>query len=68
MARFGCPRFLPVGCGLVTAVLGLGLWNGLGPYFGLGRSAARVSRTAALASLAVLLAVVVAELIFGGRV
>jgi hypothetical protein len=49
--------------GLITIPLGLWLWNGLGPFFGLGSKRGEVNRSAAYVSLGVLTAIVVAELV-----
>jgi hypothetical protein len=62
LERFGCFRVWLVAFGLLTAPLGLYLWNGLGPHFGLGRSTGRVSRKEALAMLALLVVIVIVEL------
>ena len=53
--------------GLLTAPVGLGLWNGLGRYFGLGITEGQVSRAAALGSLAVCLLLVVLGIVVGGE-
>ena len=50
--------------GIVAVPLGLWLWNGLGPSFGLGQAEGKVDRVAALFSCVMLLAVVVLELAF----
>lgn len=47
---FGSPRWLLVAFGLATIPMGLALWNGLGPSFGLGAAQGRVSRKAAAVS------------------
>jgi hypothetical protein len=49
--------------GISTMLLGLYLWNGLGPNFGLGQTGGRVDRVAAHLSFALLLLVVVVEAI-----
>jgi hypothetical protein len=49
--------------GIVTVAAGLYLWNGLGPYFGLGSSRGQVDRTAA-AAVTFALAGVVLTLLF----
>lgn len=52
--------------GLATAPLGLCLWNGLGPHFGLGESKGAVSRKAAVGTLIVLIALMTIEVwVFG---
>jgi hypothetical protein len=50
--------------GMVAVPLGLWLWNGLGPSFGLGLGEGKVDRGAAWFSGALLLVVVVLELVF----
>ena len=52
--------------GIPALAIGLWLWNGLGPHFGLGQSAGRVDRRAALGVAAALIIVVVAELVLSG--
>jgi hypothetical protein len=64
LLRHGSPRWLPIAFGLVTLPLGLRLWHGLGPAFGLGVSGGRVSRGAALGTAA---ALTVLELFAGRR-
>jgi hypothetical protein len=49
--------------GLPAMALGLWLWNGLGPHFGLGRPAGRVDRKAASAMTGLLLLAIMAELL-----
>lgn len=61
LLRYGAPRWTLVAFGLAAVPLGLFLWNGLGPYFGLGAAKGRVSRRAALGSLVV----VVVEMVAG---
>lgn len=67
LARYGCPPVLMIAFGLLTAPFGLYLWNGLGPHFGLGHSTGRVSRTAALATLVLLVVTVLVECLLGRR-
>lgn len=64
---YGAPRWTLVAFGLVAAPLGLFLWNGLGPYFGLGEARGRVSRRVTYGTLAVLLLVILIELLVGRR-
>jgi hypothetical protein len=45
MMRYGTPIALLWSFGLITIPLGLWLWNGLGPYFGLGSSHGQVNRS-----------------------
>ncbi len=67
LMRHGAARWQLVLFGVVAVSLGLALWNGLGPAFGFGAARGRVSRPAALVSLAlfVLLSAVLA--LAGGR-
>jgi hypothetical protein len=67
LARFGCPRWVMVLFGLVCVPIGLFLWHGLGPYFGLKEARGQVDRRAALGTLALALILVAAELIADGR-
>jgi hypothetical protein len=64
LARYGCPPVLLIAFGLVTAPLGLYLWNGLGRFFGLAGANGLVSRIAAIWTFLLLVAVVVTELVF----
>lgn len=63
LLRNGSPIWLLWLFGLVTAPLGLWLWHGLGPEFGLGRGASqgKVEGYAAICSCVVLILVVLAE-------
>jgi len=67
LIRYGTPRGVLFAFGLVAAPLGLYLWHGIGPSFGLGNLEGRVSRRAAHGTLAVLGVVVVVELLSSGR-
>jgi len=63
LLRLGMPAW-PMGLfGAVTIPAGLWLWHGLGPHFGLGSAAGRVSREAAYTSAVLLGALVAAELV-----
>lgn len=53
--------------GLVCVPLGLSLWNGLGPHFGLGSSKGEVERGASLGMLVLFLIVVGVEMLVGIR-
>jgi hypothetical protein len=63
----GTPPWALVACGLPTVALGLYLWNGLGPHFGLGEAAGRVDRRAALGMAVLLASLIVVELTLFGR-
>jgi hypothetical protein len=67
LARAGCPRTIMVVFGLVCAAAGFGLWNGLGPYFGMKQAGGKVDRTAALAVIALLAATVIVEIVADSR-
>jgi hypothetical protein len=67
MLRHGSRAWHLMLFGVATIPLGLYLWNGLGPHFGLGPAQGRVNHAAALASLALLGLLVGAELLFAGR-
>jgi hypothetical protein len=59
MLRCGSPAWSLWGFGIVAVPLGLYLWNGLGPHFGLGEEAGKVDRRATIVSCGLLLAAVV---------
>jgi len=63
LLRLGMPAWPMWLFGAITVPTGLRLWHRLGPHFGLGPAAGRVSRKAAYASAALLIAVVAAELV-----
>lgn len=52
--------------GVPTVAVGLYLWNGLGPYFGLGARRGRVDRNAAVGMTVALLVVVCVETMVSG--
>lgn len=62
LVQYGTPPWLLVVLGLPLVVLGLRLWNGLGPHFGLGSSRGTVDRFAALGTAAALAALVTVEI------
>jgi len=62
LLRQGSPIWALWLFGIVTLPLGLYLWNGLGPNFGLGQAAGKVDRVAAYLSCVVLWVVVVVEM------
>jgi hypothetical protein len=61
LARLGSPPWLLVVYGIPSVALGLYLWNGLGPHFGMGTANGRVDRPTALAVTAALLTVAAVE-------
>lgn len=63
MLRLGSETWQLVLFTLLTAPLGLYLWHGLGPQFGLGSARGKVSRSATITSLALFVGVVVIEII-----
>jgi hypothetical protein len=63
----GTPPWALVAFGLPTLALGLALWHGLGPHFGLGPARGRVDRRAAAATTVALAALVAIELALFGR-
>jgi hypothetical protein len=67
LASAGCPQVLMIAFGLACAPLGVWLWNGLGPHFGLNPNNGKVDRTAALTMLALLLLTVLAECLGSSR-
>lgn len=52
--------------GVPAVAVGLYLWNGLGPHFGLGASGGRVDRNAAIGMAVALLVIVCLEMVLGG--
>jgi hypothetical protein len=66
MLRHGSPTWQLWLFGAVAVPGGLLLWHRLGPHFGLGKAAGRVSRRAAWVCLLALAVLVVAELAAGG--
>jgi hypothetical protein len=63
LLRHGAPLWLLWLFGLVTIPIGLWLWNGLGPYFGLGGRGGEASAVAAYVMLGLLVAVAGLELL-----
>jgi hypothetical protein len=63
MIRAGGAQWPIVLFGIVAFPLGLLVWNGLGPHFGLGNEARPVPTSAAIATFGCLLAVIVVELL-----
>jgi hypothetical protein len=61
LVSHGSPLWLLVTVGLAALAAGLGLWNGLGPHFGLGPACGRVDRRAAIGTNLALVLVVVLE-------
>ncbi|MCC6699534.1 MAG: hypothetical protein IT365_28165 [Candidatus Hydrogenedentes bacterium] len=62
MLLLGASRWQLLLFGVPAIALGLYLWHGLGPHFGLGEAKGRVSRSAVLVSLALLSMTVIVEL------
>jgi hypothetical protein len=67
MLRHGCPLWPLWLFAAATVPLGLYLWNGLGPQFGLGAAAGKVDHRAAYVSSGLLLLTVVAEVALRSR-
>lgn len=67
MLMHGSSRWQLVVFGILTAPLGLYLWNGLGPKFGLGEAKGHVSRSAALTSLAMFVVLAGVEMAIGSK-
>ena len=63
LLRTGASSWQIILFGLIATPLGFWFWHGLGPHFGLGAARGRVSRSAAIASSALLLVVIAAELL-----
>lgn len=66
MLRHGAAQWQILIFALPAAAVGLYLWNGLGPHFGLGSTRGNVDRSAAVAAAVALAALVIVELSFGG--
>jgi hypothetical protein len=62
LLRLGSPQWCLWLFGLISVPLGLFLWNGLGPSFGLGQCKGQVDRRAAISSALLLVIVVIMEL------
>jgi hypothetical protein len=67
LLRFGARQRTLIAFGLIAAPLGLWLWDGLGPHFGLGEAKGRVDHRAAIRTLCLLLVVVLVEVLLGSR-
>jgi hypothetical protein len=67
MLRHGSPAWSLWLFGAATFPLGLYLWHGLGPRFGLGTGAGQVDRRAAYASSALLLLTLILEFALSPR-
>ena len=65
--RYGSPMWCLWLFGASTIPLGLWLWNGLGPHFGLGAAAGKVERRAAHLCCALLLLTVILEVVLSSR-
>jgi hypothetical protein len=63
LIRHGMPRSLLIAVGVPAVGVGLFLWHGLGPHFGLGSARGQVDRRAAVEVTCALVAVVVVELL-----
>jgi hypothetical protein len=68
MLRHGSSTWQLILFGLLTAPLGLYLWNGQGSNFGLGKSQGQVNRKATYVSLSLLAILIVVELAFFEKV
>jgi hypothetical protein len=66
MLRHGSYKWHLILFGLIAFSIGLYLWNGLGPKFGLGKEKGEVSRPAAYVSLALFIILSAVEIIMGG--
>jgi hypothetical protein len=64
LLRHGAPIVLLWLFGVTTISVGLRMWHGLGPHFGLGDSRGTVDTTVAYVMLALTIAVVLVELAF----
>ena len=64
----GAPAWLLWLFGVITIPIGLWMWDGLGPHFGLGPNRGQVDRTAAYVMLVALVVLVVLEVSFSSAV
>ena len=64
LMRCGVPAWWVGGAGVPGLALGLCVWHGLGPRFGLGESKGAVDRRAAMGMGALAVAVAIAEVLF----
>ena len=67
MMQYGSPRWIMITFGLLTASLGLYLWNRQGQHFGLGDAKGIVSRKETIVSAVLLVAIVGIELMVGSK-
>ena len=67
MLRYGSSIWTLWLFGIVTFPLGLYLWNGLSPHFGLGTATGKVDHRAAYASCILLLLTLILEMTFSSR-
>lgn len=67
MLRHGSPRWHLWVFGAITAPVGLVLWHGQGPHFGLGRARGQVKRGVAYGSLIGCLALLTLACVVGGN-
>jgi hypothetical protein len=63
LMREGSPQWLLVAFGVIAFPLGLALWNGLGPHFGLGAAQGRVNHATAIGTFLSLCLLVLVELL-----
>ena len=63
LLRHGAPQWTLILFGLITSAMGLWLWHGLGPHFGLATDRGRVDRRAAVGMVGLFLLLLVAELL-----
>ena len=62
--REGCPRWILVLFGMIAFPLGLFLWNGLGPHFGLGKAGGTVDRRVAVVVFGATVTAIILEFVF----
>jgi hypothetical protein len=63
LMREGSPQWVLVLFGVVAFPLGLFVWNGLGPYFGLGEARGKIEKGTVVGVFACLAALVVIEVL-----
>lgn len=67
MLLYGTPIWVMLAFGAITVPMGFYLWNGLGPWFGLGEARRRVDRRVAVYTFCVLVIIATVEIVIGSR-
>jgi hypothetical protein len=68
LMRAGTPQWILVAFGIITVPLGLSLWHGLGPHYGLGSQPRKqINPMLAFVTLVTLLTVIIIEILVNSR-